>query len=238
MTKTILFAGGNEDESTGLAETMPEWQVIGVLEKDEFWKALRTWNIDGIVVSSTEDGWDGQQICRSVRESGVWVPLLFITDSCSEFECALHLELGVDDCMYRPVGMKELAARMKAAFRRESLGRRREHGGERNGAILTNGCIKLYVDDYLLKVQDQPVDVTRKEWELLHYLLQYPEQVHSRKQLHQMLYEFGESDDDRMVDVFISRIRGKIEKNTRRPEYIKTVRGVGYYMARMASSAG
>ena len=139
------------------------------------------------------------------------------------------LEVGADDYMTKPFSPKEVIARVKALIRRVDYF---TNGGEvdkkKKDEKLTVGHITIYPARYEVYVEDELVEFTPKEFELLLYLVRNKGYVRSRDQLLSSVWDYEFVGDTRIVDVHISRVRDKIEKDSKNPKYIKTIRGLGY----------
>ncbi|WP_416151338.1 response regulator transcription factor [Salipaludibacillus sp. HK11] len=190
---------------------------------------------DAIVTELELPKLSGLDLCRELRQSySNWTPVILISNYIDELDAVLGLELGADDYMVKPVRMKELVARIKSIIRRGSLCCNEPNqlvfeDDQPSPQLLSNGELSLNPDHFSVYMRNELVDFTRKEFELIAYLLKNKGKAFSRNHLLDVL----SSDhplDERIIDVFISRIRQKIEPNNRNPQYIKTVRNVGYIM--------
>ncbi|WP_147803530.1 response regulator transcription factor [Alkalicoccus halolimnae] len=184
---------------------------------------------EGIVLSTDLRDGSGFELCREIRQKQDWTPLIMLTEKQDELDCVLSLELGADDYMAKPVKQKELTARMKAVLRRGRMCCQ-EKPKKMVPGLLQNGDLEVDSTQYAVSMKGKWIDLTRKEFDLLVFMMKNTDTSFTRKELLQGLSENGMETDERIVDVFISRIRQKIEPNKRNPAYIKTVRGVGYMM--------
>lgn len=167
---------------------------------------------------------DGMEVCKYLRRNKIDTPILMLTAKAEEFDKVLGLELGADDYLTKPFSPRELVARIKAILRRT---RQTE---EQNFASIEIGNLMIFPDKYEAKLDKQTLSFTRKEFELLLYLARHKGLVLSRDQLLNAVWDYDFLGDTRIVDVHISRLREKIESDTRKPTYIKTAHGVGYKM--------
>ncbi|RYG74886.1 response regulator transcription factor [Lentibacillus lipolyticus] len=165
---------------------------------------------------------DGMDVCRYLQHKQIDIPILMLTAKDEEFDKVLGLELGADDYLTKPFSVKEVIARVKAILRRT------EKSGTPNVGFLKIGDLSIYPDRYEAKMDDRLLTFTRKEFELLYYLASHKGNVLSRDQLLSAVWNYDFAGDTRIVDVHISHLREKIEPNTRKPMYIKTIRGLGY----------
>lgn len=167
---------------------------------------------------------DGLKVCRKLREKRVDTPIIMLTAKDDEVDKILGLELGADDYLTKPFSPKEVVARIKAILRRMS------NAAESFPAISRIGNIVIYSDRYEVELDGEVLSFTRKEFELLSYLANHRDKVLSRDHLLREVWNYSFAGDTRIVDVHISRLREKIEPNTKKPQYIKTIRGLGYKM--------
>ncbi|WP_444683951.1 response regulator transcription factor [Alkalicoccus luteus] len=185
---------------------------------------------DGIVVSAVLDGDSGLDFCRHIRADQNWTPLIMLTESDDELDCVLSLELGADDYIRKPVRYKEVVARMKSVLRRGDLCCTLTQDETEPDMIIRNGRLLIDLNQHSVFVEEEWVEMTKREFEILLYLMQHPDRSFSRGDLLEAVSNVERDLDERIIDVFISRLRQKIEPNKRNPTYIKTVRGVGYMM--------
>ena len=158
------------------------------------------------------------------------MPIIMLSARSEEIDKILGLEIGADDYMTKPFSTRELIARIKANFRKnENADSAME---SRKETKVTIGSLTLDLDKFEANVRGQPVnDLTRREFEVLKYLVQKPGQVVTRENLLEQVWGYEYYGDIRTVDVTVRRIREKIEKNTSNPKILITKRGVGYYIA-------
>lgn len=167
---------------------------------------------------------DGLEVCRHLRINKINTPILILTARDDEFDKVLGLELGADDYLTKPFSPREVEARIKAILRRTNKIEGKSHHS------IQVGNLTIYMDNYEAKLGDQLLSFTRKEFELLAYLAQHKGMVLSREQLLEKVWDYDFLGETRIVDVHISRLREKIEPETKHPIYIKTIHGLGYKM--------
>jgi len=168
---------------------------------------------------------DGVEICKELRLQKVGIPIIMLTAKDDEFDKVLGLELGADDYMTKPFSPREVVARIKAVLRRsEGLKVSRED----TVSEMKLGQLKVYPERYEAFLNDEQLDFTPKEFELLVYLMENKNRVLTRDQLLSAVWKYDFAGDTRIVDVHISHLREKIEENSRKPVFIKTIRGLGY----------
>lgn len=171
-------------------------------------------------------GMDGLDVCKTLRQEKIYTPILMLTAKSEEFDKILGLELGADDYLTKPFSPREVVARVKAILRRSQL---QEKNTEINAEQeLTIGGLKIFPEQIKAEIRGEQLELTPKEFELLLYLARHEGKVLHREQLLSAVWNYEYSGDCRIVDVHISHLREKIEVDTRKPEYIKTIRGFGY----------
>jgi two-component system alkaline phosphatase synthesis response regulator PhoP len=166
----------------------------------------------------------GVDVCRSLREAGNWTPIMILTAVDEEIERVVCLELGADDYVTKPFRPRELVARVKALLRR-TAGLPRHETKEQEIRV---GNIVIHPLKHEVFVKGHPIALTRKEFQLLHYLAMHPGKVVTRDHLLDQLWGYKYAGDTRVIDVHISHVREKIEDDPKNPRYLKTIRGVGY----------
>ncbi len=169
---------------------------------------------------------DGMDVCREVRKTHDF-PIIMLTAKDSEIDKVLGLELGADDYVTKPFGTRELIARVKANLRRQMKTEVEEISKEDD---LTVGSLTIQPDAYTVLKKGETIELTHREFELLHYLARHMGQVLNREHLLQTVWGYDYFGDVRTVDVTIRRLREKIEDNPSHPTVIVTRRGVGYYL--------
>lgn len=165
---------------------------------------------------------DGMEVCKYLRNNKIDTPILMLTAKDEEFDKVLGLELGADDYLTKPFSPKEVIARMKAILRRSNKVSKSTYSSLKIGELI------VYPERYEAEIADRVITFTRKEFELLHYLANNKGKVISRDQPLSGVWDYDFVGDTRIVDVHVSHLRDKIEPDTKKPKYIKTVRGLGY----------
>jgi DNA-binding response OmpR family regulator len=165
---------------------------------------------------------DGIEVCRRLR-SRSQVPIIMLTAKDDEIDKVVGLEMGADDYITKPFSVREFRSRVRAALRRSEMASMR-HGGE---PILA-GELRIDFERRAVEVRSQPVSLTYVEFEILAVLAGRPGRVLTRETLLEHVWGDSAYRDPRTVDVHIRHLREKIEHDAKRPEYLFTVRGVGY----------
>jgi two-component system alkaline phosphatase synthesis response regulator PhoP len=171
---------------------------------------------------------DGIEVCKQLRQQKIMTPILMLTAKDDEFDKILGLELGADDYMIKPFSPREVVARVKAILRRVQIQTSSNEAEQQDGSDIVIGNLQIIPEKYEAYFNKQQLELTLKEYELLHYLAQNKNRVLTRDQLLSAVWNYEFAGDTRIVDVHISHLREKIEEDTKKPAYIKTVRGLGY----------
>ncbi len=201
------------------------YTVVVAYDGEEALHLLRREHPDLVLLDIMMPKKDGFDVCREIRAINN-VPIIMLTAKDTELDKVLGLELGADDYVTKPFSSREVVARVKAQLRRADLGEKEE--GERLS------CQDLAVDTGRMEVHKDGVaiDLTYREYLLLVFLMRHVGYVIRREKLLEEVWGYDFYGDERTVDVTIRRLREKIEENPSQPRYIKTKRGVGYYIRR------
>ena len=176
---------------------------------------------------------DGLDVCRKIRHV-LNVPILMLTAKDEEIDKILGLELGADDYITKPFSVRELMARIKANLRKtelNNLSAKEKNENKSETSKIVVGELELDLDKFEVKVRNEIIDLTLREFEVLKYLATQPGQVVTREVLLEKVWGYEYYGDIRTVDVTVRRIREKIEKDTYNPKILITKRGIGYYIA-------
>jgi len=173
---------------------------------------------------------DGFQVCRKIRET-FNTPIIMLTAKEEEVDKVLGLELGADDYITKPFGMRELLARVKANIRRVDIDNLDTSSVK--SVQIESGNLTIDIERYEVKKEDTVIELTLREYELLKFLATQENQIFTREQLLKDVWGYEYFGDIRTVDVTIRRLREKIEDDSSSPKFIMTKRGVGYYFRRI-----
>lgn len=167
-------------------------------------------------------GGDGFDVCRRIRQNSrlASTPVIFLTARTSEADRVLGLELGADDYITKPFSPRELVARVKAVLRR--------FDSPLAPSVTRVGDLEIDTGAMILVVGAQPVPTTATEFRLLDWFVRHPGRVFTRDQLLDVVWRDTQYVTPRSVDVYVRRLREKIERDPENPRYIRTVRGAGY----------
>ncbi|MFZ5648419.1 MAG: response regulator [Bacillota bacterium] len=182
---------------------------------------------DLILLDVMLPGFDGLSVCRSLRQNEATrkIPIIMISARGEELDKVLGLELGADDYVTKPFSIRELLARIKARLRsKEDSGL----ADKKDGAVIVHGKLVIDQNRFMVTVDGARQDLTPKEFELLRFLAAEPGKVFSREYLLEKIWGYDYMGDSRTVDVHVRHIRQKFEQIPGCPQYIETVRGVGY----------
>jgi two-component system, OmpR family, response regulator len=167
---------------------------------------------------------DGLEVCKRLRATSQ-VPIIMLTARDDELDKVIGLELGADDYITKPFSIREFRSRVRALLRRAKappVG-----AGDDDERIESDGLV-IDVPRRSVEVRGEPVQLTYVEFELLRALASNPGRVYSRRMLLEALWKSADYRDPRTIDVHVRHLREKLEAEPRTPEYILTVRGVGY----------
>jgi DNA-binding response OmpR family regulator len=168
---------------------------------------------------------DGLEVCRRLRAKSS-VPIIMLTAKSEEIDKVVGLELGADDYITKPFSLREFSSRVRAALRRAEM-RGADHPGEEEPPLQV-GALKIDFLKRTVRVEGQDAPLTFVEFELISILAKAPGRVFTRDMLLQRLWGDSAYRDPRTIDVHIRHLREKLEREPKDPEYLSTVRGVGY----------
>jgi DNA-binding response OmpR family regulator len=224
-TATILLV--DDEESIQKLLTFPlerdGFRVVPAHDGEEALDRFAQERVDLVVLDVMLPRLDGLEVCRKLRATSS-VPILMLTARDDELDKVLGLELGADDYMTKPFSVREFRSRVRALLRRASAPRH-EPGGEE---IIQADGLRIDPARRRVTLNGDEVDLTYVEFELVRALAERPGRVFTRQALLERLWGDSDYRDPRTIDVHVRHLREKLERDPRRPEYIFTVRGVGY----------
>lgn len=225
MNKRILIVDDEPSISTLIEFNLKlaGYEVQSVYDGEAIFDILPSFRPDLIVLDLMLPKKDGIQVCRELRKQGNQVPIIMLTAMQDLSDKIAGLDNGADDYMTKPFSPQELISRIQAIFRRISTVPLSQPTDP-----IKIGQLMIHPEQREVYMNGVPVDLTPKEFELLLYLCKYKGKALSRQQLLHGVWDYHFLGDTRIVDVHISHLRDKIEPNSRNPEYIVTVRSVGY----------
>jgi DNA-binding response OmpR family regulator len=205
------------------AELAPDWATNGSDGLAKFERgAYRL-----IVLDLNLPGPDGLEVCQRIREVDRFVPILMLTARASKQDIVRGLELGADEYLTKPFSSVELIARIKALFRRIATDREQHETGDAQ-ATLQRGPLFMDPDKRETRIDNVPVALTVKEFELLLLFARHPGKTFSRAELLNRIWGMGFDGYEHTVNTHINRLRNKIETDAAHPKLIETVWGLGY----------
>ncbi|SFC57137.1 two-component system, OmpR family, alkaline phosphatase synthesis response regulator PhoP [Bacillus sp. OV322] len=230
MIKKILVVDDEKSILTLLQYNLEQagYSVVTAIDGEEGLKLAIEEKPDLIVLDLMLPKLDGIEVCKQLRQQKVMTPILMLTAKDDEFDKVLGLELGADDYMTKPFSPREVVARIKAILRRSQFQPEKAEEDNSDDELIKLGGLKIYPERYEAFFEGNLLELTPKEFELLMYLAKHKGRVLTRDQLLSAVWNYDFAGDTRIVDVHISHLREKIESNSKKPLYIKTIRGLGY----------
>lgn len=189
-------------------------------------KLIRVDRFHAIVLDVMLPDVNGFDLCRKLRESGNFVPVIMLTARSSPDDRVRGLEAGADDYMVKPFELAELLARVRSLLRRRRWESHR--GATSSSALLQFGRVSVDFDTHDVSVEDEAVKLTQLELDLLRYFADNPGRVLSRDELLEKVWKLRNYSNTRTVDNFISRLRRRFEADPKSPVHFLSVRGAGY----------
>ena len=228
MTKKILVVDDESSIVTLLQYNLEQagYTVLTASDGMEGYNAVLESKPDLIVLDLMLPKMDGMEVCKALRLQKINTPIIMLTAKDDEFDKVLGLELGADDYMTKPFSPREVTARVKAVLRRSTA--TIEEVPLNTDSTFEYGSLRVYPERFEVFLRDQSLEFTPKEFELLVYLMENKNRVLTRDQLLSAVWNYDFAGDTRIVDVHISQKKEKIEENSRKPFFIKTIRGIGY----------
>jgi two-component system, OmpR family, response regulator len=224
-SSTILLVD-DEDSIQKLLAYPLEREGFRVLQARDGEDALRQFQseqVDLVVLDLMLPKLDGLEVCKRLRAESE-VPIIMLTARDDELDKVLGLELGADDYITKPFSIREFRSRVRALLRRASASRQSGPDGD----VITLDGLEIDLARRSVEVRDQQVQLTYVEFELLRILASHPGRVYSRRMLLESLWGGADYREPRTIDVHVRHLREKLELDPAEPEYILTVRGVGY----------
>jgi DNA-binding response OmpR family regulator len=226
----ILLVDDEESIQTLLSYPLRKdgYHVTSALDGREALQRFTEARFDLVILDLMLPKLDGVEVCRQLRARSQ-VPIIMLTAKGSETDKVAGLEVGADDYITKPFSMREFRSRVKAALRRSSMGAS-SSGGERTEAEepVNAGELRIDFDKRTVRMREELVRTTFVEFEILGLLARSPGRVFTREALLERIWGDSAYRDPRTIDVHIRHLREKLEQEAKEPEYIFTVRGVGY----------
>ncbi|PAK81299.1 response regulator YycF [Lentilactobacillus parakefiri] len=208
--------------------TKEGYEVSVAYDGEEALQQVKDVDPDLIILDLMLPKVDGLEVAREVRKTKD-TPIIMVTAKDSELDKVLGLELGADDYVTKPFSNRELVARVKANLRRQGTNSGSNNEEDENKDIKI-GDLVIHPEAYSVSKRGENIELTHREFELLHYLAQHIGQVMTREHLLQTVWGYDYFGDVRTVDVTVRRLREKVEDSPSHPTWLVTRRGVGYYL--------
>jgi len=226
MGPEILLVDDEKSLVKGLQKSLEQenYVVWPAYEGREAWELFMHKPFDLVILDLMLPGIDGLTLCHRMREKSD-VPIIMLTAKGDDVDKIVGLEMGADDYLAKPFNTRELLARIKAVLRRFSKNEQTGRGK------LVLGELTVDLLNHRVYLNQQDVDLTAKEFDLLALMAKNPGRIFTREQLLRQVWGLDYIGEDRTVDVHVRRLREKIEVKPDRPCYVLTKWGVGYYFA-------
>jgi DNA-binding response OmpR family regulator len=224
-SSTILLVD-DEDSIQKLLAYPLEREGYRVLQARDGVEALERFaseRVDLVVLDIMLPKLDGLEVCKRLRAESE-VPIIMLTARDDELDKVLGLELGADDYITKPFSIREFRSRVRALLRRAAVSRQIDEDGE----LISAQGLTIDLARRLVELDGNRVQLTYVEFELLRVLASHPGRVYSRRMLLEALWGGADYREPRTIDVHVRHLREKLEPDPAEPEYILTVRGVGY----------
>ncbi|OPY10568.1 MAG: Alkaline phosphatase synthesis transcriptional regulatory protein SphR [Syntrophaceae bacterium PtaB.Bin038] len=230
MVPRILIVDDEKDIADLVAYNLEKegYEVLKAFDGEKALALVRTKKPALVVLDLMLPGIQGLEVCKRLRRDAETsaIPIIMLTAKGEEFDKVIGLEVGADDYVTKPFGVKELVARIKAVLRRSDAGRQPE-----KPEIFEFKGLRIDLKSYEVTVDGRRVNLSPTEFKLLRFLSQNPGRVYSRDQILDRVWGDESFVEPRTVDVHVRRLRAQIEGDENSPTYIVTVRGVGYKFA-------
>jgi len=200
------------------------YQTVTASDGEEALRAFRREAPDFVCLDVMMPGMDGYAVCREIRRQNAAVPVIFISAKSEEIDKVLGLELGADDFIVKPFGVKEVVARIRAVTRRCLAAR----GAERSAAPFTIGDLEVFPDELRARRGDEVIDLGLRDVKLLELFARSRGKVLDRNTIFNACWGIHYLPNSRTLDQHISQLRKRIEHDPKDPHIIRTVHGVGY----------
>ncbi len=228
MARTILVV----DDETTLRETLVEalelegYRAIPAADGREALVTFRAEHPDLVLLDLMLPELSGVEVCRILRAESA-VPIIMLTARDGEVDKVVGLELGADDYVTKPFSLRELTARIRAIFRRAE-----QAAATQAQPVIDLGTVQVDLAGHRVLRDGQAVPLKPKAFELLAFLVRNPGQVFTREQLLERVWGYDYAGETRTVDVHVHWLRAELEEDPAAPQFLHTVRGVGYVFRR------
>jgi two-component system, OmpR family, response regulator len=223
-SSTILLVDDEESVQKLLAYPLERegFRVLQARDGQEALERFASETVDLVVLDVMLPKLDGLEVCKRLRAESQ-VPIIMLTARDDELDKVLGLELGADDYITKPFSIREFRSRVRALLRRAAVPRQADAGD-----VISAGALEIDLARRAVEARGGQVQLTYVEFELLRTLASHPGRVYSRRMLLEALWGSADYREPRTIDVHVRHLREKLEEDPAEPEYILTVRGVGY----------
>lgn len=227
--KNILVIEDDPDIGNLIRKSLDSAHYTTVVQSsgEEGLKHYKTNHPDMIILDLSLPDLDGMDVCRSIRKTDESTPIFILSARTEEIDRIMGLELGADDYITKPFSVRELKTRVDVFFRRwdKKIGIKPNIG---SGGEIIRGALKIDPIRRRVTLNENIVNISRKEFDILQLLASSPGKVFSREMILESVWGVEWDGFERMIDSHIKRIRSKLEKNSAQPEWIETIWGIGY----------
>ena len=230
MAATILIVEDEPAVARGIQYALQQegYQVTVAPSGELGLETATTQAPDLVLLDVRLPGIDGFEVLRRMRGAGTKSPVLMLTARDDEVDKVIGLELGADDYLTKPFGLRELLSRVKALLRR-AYGDLADAAG---GRVIRHGDLVIDLDRRRVQRGDRRISLTPTEFEILRHLASRPGRVYTRAELLDLLRDYEALDqDEKTINVHVSHLRDKLEDDPSQPVFVQTIRGVGYAFA-------
>ena len=224
-SSTILLVDDEDSIQKLLAYPLERegYRVLQARDGEEALERFASERVDLVVLDIMLPKLDGLEVCKRLRAESE-VPIIMLTARDDELDKVLGLELGADDYITKPFSIREFRSRVRALLRRAAVSRQVDEDGE----LISAEGLTIDLARRVVEIGGDRVQLTYVEFELLRILASNPGRVYSRRMLLEALWGGADYREPRTIDVHVRHLREKLERDPADPEYILTVRGVGY----------
>jgi DNA-binding response OmpR family regulator len=232
MSDSVLLVEDDQDIAELIRVNLLELGVVTTVQEqgDKALQLALDNDYSLLILDVMLPGVSGLDICRQVREQKPSQAIIMLTAKSSETDRVLGLELGADDYMTKPFSVRELQARVRSQLRKVHVFQEASNNAqvEDNNVAIVIGALQINQKNHQVVFQENELELTATEFELLHHLASHPNQVFSRSQLLESVWGYHHSGYEHTVNSHINRLRAKIEQDATSPQIVQTVWGVGY----------
>lgn len=225
----VLIAEDDDLTRAGLAEILQEegYDVVAAPNGEAALRLFAETRPDFVCLDIMMPGVDGYEVCRMIHAQAPRTPIIFISAKGEEIDKVLGLELGADDFIVKPFGVKEVVARIRAVTRRTLQARGEENANQAKGAFEL-GDLWVYPDELRARREEHAIELSLRDVKLLEIFYMNPGKVLSRDMLYRHAWGVDHVPNSRTVDQHISQLRKRVEVDPKAPTIIQTVHGAGY----------